>query len=293
MTIWPAIADHIGRATGSPFAPPAPLELGGGCINTAFALSDGQQSFFVKLNRAGLLSMFEAEAQGLAEMAATATIRVPRPLCCGIAEGQAYLVMEHLRLGNARSDGPAKAGRQLALMHQTTGERFGWDRDNTIGSTPQANTPDADWPRFWRERRLGFQLALAAQNGYGGELQRRGALLLERFSELLDHDPVPSLIHGDLWGGNIAYDENGDPVIFDPAVYYADREAELAMTELFGGFGARFYAAYNDTLPLDSGYPVRKTLYSLYHVLNHLNLFGGPYLGQARSMIERLLAELG
>ncbi len=293
MSIWSTIAEDVERLTGAPFAPSPPRELGGGCINTALCLSDGQRSFFVKLNREELLEMFEAEAQGLSEMAATATIRVPRPLCCGIAEGQAYLVMEHLRLGSGQSASAAKAGGQLAEMHRTTSERFGWIRDNTIGSTPQCNRPDTDWTRFWRERRLGFQLALAARNGHRGELQHRGALLLERFPELIDHSPSPSLIHGDLWGGNIAYDESGDPVIFDPAVYYGDREADLAMTELFGGFGARFYAAYHDSWPLSSGYPVRKTLYNLYHVLNHLNLFGGPYLGQARSMIERLLAELG
>jgi fructosamine-3-kinase len=237
--------------------------------------------------------MFEAEEQGLREMAATGTIRVPAPVCSGAAGGQAYLVLEYLELGGSRGDGPAKAGRQLAEMHRHTRDRFGWDRDNTIGSTPQHNGSDTDWVRFWRDQRLGFQLELAGRNGHGGELQRRGEALLERFGALIDHDPMPSLIHGDLWGGNIAYAADGDPVVFDPAVYYADREADLAMTELFGSFGGRFYAAYEEAWPLDPGYGVRKTLYNLYHVLNHLNLFGAGYLGQARRMIDRLLAEVG
>jgi fructosamine-3-kinase len=170
--------------------------------------------------------------------------------------------------------------------------RFGWDRDNTIGSTPQLNEPSVDWVTFWRERRLGYQLELAARNGYRGRLKQRGERLLDGLGALLDHNPVPSLLHGDLWGGNLGYDEAGEPVIFDPACYFGDREADLAMTELFGGFGRRFWAAYQEAWPLSEGYPVRKHLYNLYHVINHLNLFGGGYLSQAESMIDRLLAEI-
>ena len=177
-------------------------------------------------------------------------------------------------------------------MHQTTRGQFGWGRDNTIGSTPQPNKFSDDWIPFWQEQRLAYQLNLAAKNGYHGKLQERGKLLLEHFPALIDHNPVPSLIHGDLWGGNLSYDSNGNPVIYDPAVYYGDREADLAMTELFGGFGNRFYDAYNEAWPLDQGYKVRKTLYNLYHILNHLNLFGGGYGGQALRMINQLLAEL-
>jgi fructosamine-3-kinase len=178
-------------------------------------------------------------------------------------------------------------------MHRTARDHFGWDRDNTIGSTPQHNAPCGEWVTFWREHRLGFQLDLAARQGYGGRLQKLGERLLADLTGLIDHDPRPSLLHGDLWGGNIGYDREGNPVIFDPAVYYGDREADLAMTELFGGFGSGFYAAYEEAWPLDPGYSVRKTLYNLYHILNHLNLFGSGYLGQAQTMTERLLAELG
>ena len=177
-------------------------------------------------------------------------------------------------------------------MHRTTRAEFGWVRDNTIGATPQPNTPDPDWVRFWARQRLGFQLALAARNGHGGALQRLGETLLGRLPDLLDHAPAPSLLHGDLWGGNLGYMRDGEPVIYDPAVYYGDREADLAMTELFGGFGGDFYAAYREAWPLDPGYASRRDLYNLYHVLNHLNLFGGGYLGQALNLLGRLLAQV-
>ena len=181
-------------------------------------------------------------------------------------------------------------GRRLARLHRVTGSRFGWDRDNTIGATPQVNTPGSDWIAFWREHRLGFQLGLAARNGHGGRLQQRGGQLMEKLPEFFrDCTPAPSLLHGDLWGGNAGFDASGDPVIYDPAVYYGDRETDIAMTELFGGFSADFYSGYNAEFPLDAGYAHRKDLYNLYHVLNHLNLFGGGYGAQAERMIDRLL----
>ncbi len=292
MSTWQIVSEHIAQVTGQPFDPVEPRHLGGGCINTAVRLSDGDRSYFVKLNRAALLPMFEAEAEGLRAMAGSRTIRVPLPLCHGLTEDHSYLVMEYIEMGHSGREGRALAGRQLAAMHRTRWDRFGWMLDNTIGSTPQHNRPNADWIAFWREERLGFQLQLAARNGYGGNLQRGGERLLDGFHVLIDHDPEPSLLHGDLWGGNLAYDHEGQPVIFDPAVYYGDREADLAMTELFGGFGNDFYAAYRESWPLSQGYTTRRTLYNLYHILNHLNLFGGGYLGQASSMIERLLAEI-
>ncbi len=291
MSDWNSIAEQIGRATGSQFSPREPRDISGGCINRTVQLSDGRQSYFVKLNSAALLEMFEAEAAGLTEIAATGTVRVPRPVCFGSDGHKAYLVLEHIEMGGSGDN--AAAGRLLAAMHHTTRDRFGWDRDNAIGSTPQPNTPDSDWSEFWRHRRLGFQLQVAASGGHGGRLQSRGEKLLDLFPALLDHDPPPALLHGDLWGGNMAYDRTGEPVIFDPAVYYGDREADIAMTELFGGFGGRFYDAYNESWPLDPGYTTRKTLYNLYHILNHLNLFGGGYGGQALRMIDQLLAQLG
>jgi fructosamine-3-kinase len=292
MTEWNAVAAHISELTGAPFSPATPRSIGGGCINTTVKLSEGSRSYFVKTNHAGRLGMFEAEAEGLREMADSATIRVPQPLCAGTSGSSAYLVMEYIVMGRSGASSAALAGRRLAGMHRHTSDRFGWHRDNTIGSTPQPNNPLDDWVRFWRDHRLGFQLRLAARNGYGGRLQTLGERLLDAFPALIDHAPQPSLLHGDLWGGNLGYDVQGEPIIYDPAVYYGDREAELAMTELFGGFGSAFYAAYDEAWPMDVGYGTRKTLYNLYHILNHLNLFGSGYLGQAETMIDRLLVEV-
>jgi len=291
MTDWQGIAEQISAASGRPFDPGRPQVIGGGCINRAVVLGSEDWRLFVKINRADRLSMFEAEAAGLGEMAATNSIRVPEPVCTGVVGGESFIAMEHVDLHGGRGNAIA-AGRRLAAMHRATRELFGWERDNTIGSTPQTNRVSADWVGFWREHRLGFQLELAARNGYRGRLQRDGGRLLDGLGALLDHDPVASLLHGDLWGGNLGYDQGGEPVIFDPACYFGDREADLAMTELFGGFGDRFRAAYEEAWPLNPGYAVRKQLYNLYHVINHLNLFGGGYLSQAESMIDRLLSEI-
>jgi len=291
MNLWQHIAAEIGKHTGTRFEPRTPSNVGGGCINQAAKLSDGCQHWFIKVNDAELLDMFEAEAEGLNAMAETQTIRVPRALCTGSFENHSYIVIEYISHGRSRSDSQQQAGRELAAMHRHTAERFGWHRDNTIGATPQHNSWNDNWTEFWRTQRLGFQLELAAKNGYGGHLQTSGEQLLLRFDTLIDYAPEPSLLHGDLWGGNITFDTHGHPVIFEPAVYYGDREADLAMTELFGGFSSDFYAAYREAWPVAPGYRVRRQLYNLYHVLNHLNLFGGGYGGQAQALMDRLLAE--
>ena len=291
MSNWQLIADRISRASGRAFNPGPPAGLGGGCINAAFRLSDDSQAWFVKTNDVDRIDMFEAEAEGLNTLAAAAAIGVPRALCTGTGAGQSFIVMEYLSLGRGGTPNWSRAGRELAGLHRAQGTAFGWDRDNTIGATPQPNYWRQDWVEFWRDQRLGFQLQLAASRGHHGQLQTLGEQLLMRFPALLDHAPQPSLLHGDLWGGNIGFTRDGDPVIYDPATYYGDREAELAMTELFGGFSADFYAAYREAWPLDPGYRVRRELYNLYHVLNHLNLFGGGYGSQAQRMMQRLLAE--
>ncbi len=290
MTVWNKIQADIFNAT-SIRVRGGRESVAGGCINQTVRLAGEGRDFFVKLNAAENIEMFVAEAEGLRALAATRTVRVPESVCWGVADATAYLVLEHLEFG--RSATAAVLGEQLAMLHHATQADFGWQRNNTLGATTQVNTPDADWINFWRERRLGFQLALARCNGCAGMLQDLGAALQDRLGEFfVGYRPQPSLLHGDLWSGNHAYLVDGTPVIFDPAVYYGDREAELAMTELFGGFGATFYAAYRDTWPLDAGYATRKQLYNLYHILNHLNMFGGGYEQQALHMLQRLLAEL-
>jgi len=291
MDPWNDIAQAIGEATGKPFSIASKSPIGGGCINRAYRLSGDGREFFVKVNRAFGLEMFQAEAEALGELAAAAAMRVPLPVTVGVAGPSAYLVLEYIPLVG-RVDGAA-LGTELAALHRVTGTRFGWHRDNTIGSTPQVNTPENDWVAFWQQHRLGVQLDLAGRSGLGPRALEKGARLMEGLAGFFtDHRPQPSLLHGDLWGGNAASDDHGRPVIFDPATYYGDRETDLAMTELFGGFGGAFLRAYQDAWPLDAGYRTRKTLYNLYHILNHFNLFGGGYGAQADAMIDRLLAEL-
>jgi len=285
------LAAAIGRATGTPFEVRGTSAARGGDISEAFTLGDGTRTFFVKTQPAARLDMFESEAAGLAELAAANAVSVPQVLCHGIAAGKAYLVLEHLPLephGDA-----AQLGRQLAQQHRVSAAQFGWTRDNWIGATPQPNARADDWVDFWREQRLGFQLKLAAQNGFSGPLQRDGETLMAGLAGLFsDYRPQASLLHGDLWGGNHGYLAEGTPVIFDPAVYFGDRECDLAMSELFGGFAPDFYAAYREAWPLDAGYAVRKTLYNLYHILNHANMFGGGYAAQAQRMVAQLLAQI-
>ena len=292
MALWQEIARTISDITGESFSVREQRSVAGGCINTAWHIADGGRSYFVKLHGSDGLAMFEAEADGLREMRTANAIKVPEPIATGLADGQAYIAMENLELGGSGS--AERLGRELAAMHRSIGPQFGWFRDNTIGSTPQTNTQGGDWIAFWREQRLGAQLRLAAAKGHGGTLQRRGERLLAELPALFaGYTPTPSLLHGDLWSGNYAFCRDGTPALFDPAVYYGDRETDIAMTELFGGFGRDFYAAYNEAWPLDAGYAQRKTLYNLYHILNHYNLFGGGYGSQAETMIERLLAEVG
>ncbi len=289
MSDWTIIDRHIGQATGQTFTTHDAQVVGGGCINSAYTLSDTSRTFFVKLNHASRLDMFEAEVAGLNDILRSRSIHAPAPLCQGIAAGEAYLVLEYLPLGG-RCNG-RRLGRKLAQMHRSRRDRFGWHRDNTIGVTPQINTDEDDWIRFWQRHRLAYQLQLAARNG--AHIGPQGEQLLMRVPEFFSgYQPRPSLLHGDLWSGNIAFTETGQPVIFDPAVYYGDRETDLAMSELFGGFSPDFYAAYKEAWPLDPGYTIRKTLYNLYHILNHFNLFGGGYLEQARRMIAQLLSEV-
>ena len=292
MKIWQHIEQKIEQVTGQSFRIDENRGVGGGCINASFKISDGNRRYFIKTNHSRYAAMFEAEAEGLLEMASSSTIKVPRPVCYGEHGEQCFIVMEYLDFGGNGNN--ALFGQQLAAMHQQTADRFGWRMDNTIGSTPQPNNQHHDWIEFWRKERLGFQLDLAARNGYGGELQTQGERLMADFPVLFEsYQPKASMLHGDLWAGNYGVLRDGTPVIFDPAFYYGDREADLAMTTLFGSFSRDFYAAYNEAWPLDEGYKTRRTFYNIYHIINHTNLFGGAYHGQAIGMIELVLGEIG
>lgn len=237
----------------------------------------------------------DAETDGLAALAATGKVRVPAIVGAGGTARDAWLELEYLELAPLDRAAGARLGEQLAALHRhgDAADTYGWPRDNFIGATPQSNQSHRTWAGFFADERLRPQLVLAGGNGLPRELRDRGEKLAERVAAFfVDYRPAPSLLHGDLWAGNAGQLTDGTPVIFDPAVHRGDREADLAMSELFGGFPESFYAAYRLAWPLDPGYETRKTLYNLYHVLNHYNLFGASYLGQARRMIDRLLAEL-
>jgi fructosamine-3-kinase len=328
--MWSEIINNINKNTTSKFELINHKSIGGGCINQAYQLIGKDKSYFVKLNNASQVEMFQAEAIALEEMYNTKTIIVPKPICCGISGNNSYLVLEYLNLGRGNNQSWAIMGQKLALLHQfhcppapntggekvlkvgdlgalfcppapnTEGEkiskvvdlganseyRFGWHRNNTIGSTPQINDWCENWADFFAEKRIGYQLKLA--NRRGGSFTNSQEIIEKIRKNLANHYPSPSLVHGDLWSGNAGFTNNGQGVIFDPAYYYGDREVDIAMTELFGGFPATFYQGYNQQWALDDGYNQRKTIYNLYHILNHFNLFGGGYESQAKRIIKCL-----
>ena len=288
MSLNRELLDAIEDACGVSLEGASSTNVGGGCINDARLLTaTNGDRVFLKLNSERRFpGMFSAEAAGLEALDATKTIRVPAVLGHGEVSGQAFLLLEALSL-QSRGDSEA-LGQQLAALHRAVaapdGRSFGWERDNFIGSTPQPNPPGDSWAEFFIEHRLRFQFKLAARKGRRFESVDA---FLEKTADLLSHNPQPSLLHGDLWAGNAAFSEAGEPVIFDPAVYRGDREAELAFTEMFGGFSPEFYHAYQEAWPLDPGYSVRKEIYNLYHVLNHFNIFGGGYAMQAQAIMDR------
>jgi len=287
--MWQELENQISQATGQSFQIQDRRSVGGGCISQAYVITDGNETYFVKFNSASEYDMFEAEALGLKEMFETQTIRVPKPICWGTADSAAYIVMEQLELGGGSgSEVWYTMGQQLADMHRKgTAEQFGWHRNNTIGSTPQMNPWTDNWADFFAEHRIGYQVDLAKH--CGGRYPDSNQVVEKVREVLADHHPQPSLVHGDLWGGNAEVPKNGEPVILDPATHYGDREVDIAMSELFSGFPAPFYQGYNDTWELDGSYQNRKDLYNLYHILNHFNLFGGGYGSQASRMIDRLM----
>ena len=288
-----ALAEALSHACGARLQAMPAARVHGGSIHECYRWNSDAGPLFVKITAPERADALHAEAEGLAALAQAHAVRVPRVRALGSTAEHGYLALEWLALTTSSSAAAARLGEQLALQHRVCAERFGWHRDNTIGATAQPNGWCRDWVEFWRERRLGHQLELAYRHGYRDSLERQALRVLEQLGQLFSsHRPQASLLHGDLWGGNWGVERGGAPVLFDPAVYYGDREADLAMTRLFGGFDSTFYAAYASVWPLDAGARARIPLYNLYHVLNHLNLFGGGYLPQARRLLEQLLAEL-
>ncbi|HEY6436216.1 MAG TPA: fructosamine kinase family protein [Ignavibacteriaceae bacterium] len=263
--------------------------LSGGCISDAYKITTNDKSdFFLKYNPSTANDMFIREANGLKELAKSDAIKVPEVL--GFDEE--YILLEYISTGSKRKNFFEEFGRSFAEMHRFTSEGFGFYEDNYIGSNPQKNIPDEkekiNWIDFYFNKRILFQFKLAEKLNNSTEELRKGISKLEdKIQEIIgESNEKPSLLHGDLWSGNYMVDENGSPVIIDPAVYYGHREADIGMTKLFGGFNIEFYKSYTETFPLADGFDYRLNIYKLYHVLNHLNLFGGSYYSQALSLIK-------
>jgi fructosamine-3-kinase len=281
-----AVRAALEAAVGGKIAGARPV--GGGDINRADAvtLADGRR-LFVKTNAREPAGMFEAEAHGLAWLAEARALRVPEV----IAHGPGFLALELVVAAPPARDFDEQLGRGLAALHRFGAPRFGLDRDNFIGRLPQDNSPAPTprWADFYRARRLEPQLRRAADEGLASPRMRRGfERLFVELPALVGPEEPPARLHGDLWGGNLLCDDAGAPCLCDPAVYGGHREIDLAMMRLFGGFGARTFAAYAEAHPLAAGHGERVELYQLYPLMVHVNLFGGSYVSQVESLLERL-----
>jgi fructosamine-3-kinase len=258
--------------------------VGGGCINNGMILTtDTEESFFLKVNPSAPTDMFLQEVTGLNALRVADGPVVPQPLLHGID----FLLMEDLNPAPQQGDYWIVFGHQLAALHNHTNDQFGFSEDNYIGSTPQPNSWTNDGYEFFAQQRLLFQANMAYQRGLLNQTDRKSVeLVVVRIQELIPSQPA-SLLHGDLWPGNATTDTNGNPAIIDPAAHYGWAEAELAMTTLFGSFPSIFYRAYEEVRPLEPGYQNRFPIYNLYHLLNHLNIFGHGYLGQVQSVLRK------
>lgn len=289
MSLSPSLSAAIGRGLGSSVADAH--RLGGGDINEAFSVSlaDGRR-VFVKSNRRAAPDMFEAEAQGLAWLAEANAIRIPRVLAVGRG-GDPFLVLELIE--PARSAARAfdeHLGRGLANLHRAGAPSFGLERSNYIGSLPQSNRSHATWAEFYRSERLVPMIARAFERGdIPKALRSKLDLVLERMEVLVGPAEPPSRLHGDLWGGNLHRDCDGEPVLIDPAVYGGHREIDLAMMRLFGGFSEKVFDAYAEAFPLAEGAPDRVPLYQLYPLLVHVNLFGSSYTSGVARAVDAIL----
>lgn len=287
-----AIEQQLQHHFGTSITIQSTVSVSGGDINEALclALSDGQKAF-LKYNHTPLPKLFECEASGLQRLASTKAIRIPNVFAYdeGSLEYPSFLLLEWIEPDRTVSSPTLhKLGQQLARLHQQTSSFYGLEADNYIGSLPQSNQPQDSWIDFYRDQRLGVQLELLKKKGRLNMERERGLnQLMENLDHFIDEQAVqPCLLHGDLWSGNYMA-SNGVVVLIDPAVYFGHREVEMAFTELFGGFSKEFYAGYNEVWTLPSDYEKRKSLYQLYPLLVHLNLFGETY----GSSVDRVLRQ--
>ena len=295
-----AIETAITSATGRPVAIVNQVAATGGCINAATIVTTCEGvKYLVKSNPNAPPTVFQAEKLGLQAMRNTMTIRVPELIAIGpldsvdnqLPSNPSFLVLEYVQPGRPQADFSQRLARDLAEMHRSgRSDHFGFSHDNFIGATPQPNRQSSNWIEFWIENRIGFQLKLIREKGIADELSRLEPRFRDRLPKILDSpDEPPALIHGDLWSGNYLVSGDGSPVLIDPAVYYAQREAEFGMTTLFGGFDRRFYDAYQECWPLSEGWEERVEIYRLYHLLNHLNLFGRSYLSGCIEIMKKYI----
>ncbi len=266
----------------------SPIERGDN--QQSFQLHTNLGNFFLKLHPKIDLPIFQAESHSLNRLKQSLTITVPKVFAQGSFEGYSWLLLAFLPMTSQGDD--LQRGKDLAMLHHQINpdKQFGWFENNFIGQTPQQNQWHTNWVEFYASQRLQPQLTLAKQNGAGDLLLAAGHKLLNQFPILFkDYQPEASLLHGDLWNGNSLFLDDGEAIFFDPASYYGDRETDVALTELFGGFSPQFYQGYQQVFPLNTGYEKRKPLYNSYHLLNHFNLFGGQYEQQALKQIQQCL----
>lgn len=284
--MWHFISEQISQTTQRDFICNEIREIQGGDSHGTFKISGENKRFLVKTNKKIYLSNFEAEAEGLAHLSQSELIRTPKVICAGVVSDHSFLVLEYISMTEGTHTDWYKAGQALAEMHKNFSQKmYGWQSDNFIGLTPQANQWTKKWSHFYAEQRIGLMLQLLYEKGIQlVNIDKAVEVIKTLFA---GHNPKASMLHGDLWQGNLGFNHH-QLVLFDPAFYFGDRETDMAMTELFGRFPDNFYQGYADIWPLDHEYQYRKPIYQLYHILNHALLFGGHYLDSAKLTLKNL-----
>lgn len=287
--MWQAISQQLSETLMFSFNIEEKNRLHGGDISECYMISDGEQRYFVKVNTRDFLHKFEIEAENIRIMRESNTVFVPEVILTGKSKQHSFIVLNYLPTKQLDDDKNSYLfGQQLAKLHQWGEQKeYGFDQDNYIGATLQPNKWDRKWARFFAEQRIGWQLQLAKEKGVN--LVNINDFIQVVYDRLATHQPTPSLLHGDLWHGNVANSVFG-PICYDPSCYWGDRECDIAMSELFEGFQPEFYQGYESILPIDYRYSERKDIYSLYHLLNHYNQFGGHYLDQSQKLINQILS---